>query len=169
MRYRDIIRKETSRAPWLAGLAVLVLVVWGVTALLGAPTEEEAPVAAPTAEDTLRPLAIPQAPQSPGAAAAARGAEVDALDEARVGEMARLEGEVVATGTTGFWVLAGTSVVRVDSEREVRKGEYVIVEGTIRPADDERTDQIATEVLSRSPRSNGWEVVRAVKLVDGGG
>jgi hypothetical protein len=169
MRYTDIIRKETPKWPWLAGLAVLVLVVWGVTALLGAPPEEEAPVAAPTAEDTLRPVAIPHPPQAPGAAATAGGAEVVALEEGRVGETSRLEGEVVATGTTGFWLRAGTSVVRVDSEREVRKGEYVIVEGTIRPADGERTDQIAAEVLSRSPRSNGWEVVRAVKLVDGDG
>jgi hypothetical protein len=169
MRYTDIIRKETPKWPWLAGLAVLVLVIWGVTALLGAPAEEEAPVVAPAAEDTLRPVAIPQAPQPPGAVSAASIAEAVALDEARVGEAARLEGEVVATGTTGFWMRVGTSVVRVDSEREARKGEYVIVEGTIRPADGERTDQIAADVLSRIPRSNGWEVVRAVKLVDGDG
>lgn len=168
MRINEIERKRTTAWPWLAGAVVLAAVVWGVTALLAAPVEETERVVE-TPADTLEPAAVPQPPQVVRAEPGPPAVEVLApLGEEHVGEVVVAEGEVVATGTTGFWILTGSEVLRVDSDMQARKGEHVIVQGTVRPSDGARTEQIESEVLSRSPRSNGWRAVRAVKLVDGG-
>lgn len=167
-RVESIDRKRTTAWPWAAGAVVLIVVIWGVTTLLAAPPQEE-PAVAETWADTLEPAAIPQPSQPVRTGPVVRSLEeLSPLGEEDVGEVVRVEGEVVATGTGGFWILTGPEVLRVDSEMQARRGEHVIVEGTIRLAEEERTDQVASEVLSRNPRSSGWQAVRAVKLVDGG-
>jgi len=166
----DIERKRPARWPWIVGLLALGVIAYGSTTLLAAADDEETHVVAPTPADTLPPAAIP-APPNPVILDRVHSAEELApLGEEDVGETIRVEGEVLATGTTGFWVLAGIEVLRVDSDRSVRKGELVTVEGTLVPAAaDERTDEIASEVLSRTPRAEEWGVVRTVKLVDSEG
>lgn len=165
----DIERKRPARWPWLLGLVCLALVVYGVTSLLAAADQDEPQVAVPTAADTVPPAAIPVPPNPVVLNRVRSPEELAPLGEEHVGEALRVEGEVLATGTTGFWVLAGIEVLRVDSDRAVRKGEVVTIEGTLEPAVDERTDEIASEVLSRSPRAEAWGVVRTVKLVDSEG
>lgn len=169
MRHIDLERKGTSVWPWVAGLAIFALVLWGVTSLLAASGGEDDTPLFTTAEDTLEPAAIPSPPAPIRDMGAGRSLEeLGPLTELHVGELVRAEGEVVATGTTGFWIVTGAAVLRVDSERAVRKGDAVVVQGTLHPAsDEERTDQIAAEVLSRSAESSSWEVVREVKLVEG--
>lgn len=169
MRHIDLDRKKTTAWPWVAGLAVFAIVLWSVTALLAAPGEEDDTPALTAAEDTLEPAAMPSPPAPIRDMGAGRSIEeLGPLTEDHVGEVVRAEGEVVATGTTGFWMVTGGAVLRVDSERAVRKGEAVVVQGTIHAArGEERTDQIAAEVLSRSAEADSWEVVREVKLVEG--
>lgn len=169
MQRVDIERKRPTLLPWLVGLAVLALIVWGVTTLLAAPQTEEQQIAAPTAEDTLPPAAIPAPPQPVTAMAPRMMANLAALGEEHVGQVIRADGEVVATGTNGFWILAASTVLRVESERPVRKGESVTVDGTVEPAEAERTDRIMSEVLSRHPDVESWDVVRSVMLVERNG
>lgn len=165
----DIERKRPATWPWLLGLVVLGFVVYGVTSLLAAADEEDMRVAVPTAADTLPPAAIPTPPNPVVLDRVRSVEELAPLGTEHVGEVIRVEGEVLATGTTGFWILAGLDVLRVDSNRTVRKGEVVTVEGTIEPAAEERTEEIAVEVLSRTPRAEDWGVVESVKLVDSDG
>ncbi len=122
-----------------------------------------------TAADTLPPSAIPIPPNPVILDRVHSAEELAPLGEEHVGETVRVEGEVLATGTTGFWILAGVEVLRVDSNQAVRKGELATVEGTIAPARNERTDEIASEVLTRTPRAETWGVVRTVKLVESEG
>lgn len=169
-RYKEIKRKQTTLWPWLGGVVVMILVAWGVTGLLAAPGGDEELPAAVLGEDTLPPATIPAPPQPIRTQESVRGVEELApLDDRDSGEEVRAEGEVVATGTDGFWVVVGSEVIRVDSDRSVRSGEVVRVVGTLQPADGERTDRIASEVLSRSPRADDWRVVYSPKLVEGGG
>lgn len=166
----DVERKRKTAWPWVAGIAVLLLVLWGVTTLLTEDAEAEPEVMVPTVEDTHPPAAVPAPPNADPEVtgnAAARGVdEIAPLGEEDVGQALHVAGEVVATGNRAFWLLAGDEVVRVDSERRVRKGDTVSVEGTLRPADPSKTDLIASDVLSRHPASSDWNVVRAVKLVE---
>lgn len=166
MQHLHIWGKRTTAWPWVAGLVVLVLVGWGVTTLLAAP-EEEADQVVETAADTLPPAAIPAPPKPVQVERIARVEELAPLDVGKAGQRVRAGGEVVATGTTGFWLVAGAHVLRVDSDRTVRKGQTVTVDGVLEPMDDaDRTDRIAAEVLDRDPRSEAWEVVRSVRLVE---
>jgi hypothetical protein len=168
MRQTDLERKRTSAWPWLAGLAIFGLILWGVTSLLAAPRGEEDAVAATPAEDALGPAPIPIPPAPIRDMGVGRSIEeLSPLGEEDIGEVVRAEGEVVATGVTGFWMVTGAEVIRVDSHRTVRKGEAVTVQGTLRAPDgEERTDEIASEVLSRAAAAESREVVRTVKLVE---
>jgi hypothetical protein len=94
--------------------------------------------------------------------------ELAPLDDQHVGQEVRAEGEVVATGTDGFWMVVDREVIRVDSDRVVRRGDVVRVVGSLHPDDGTRTDRIASEVLDRTPRAHEWRVVRSPKLVEGG-
>jgi hypothetical protein len=169
MQRVDIQRKRTTLWPWLGGAVVLALIVWGVTGLLAAPQEEEERIRVTTAEDTLPPAAIPAPPIPVSAPTPRTGEDMAALGDEHIGQVVRAEGEVVATGTRGFWILVGSAVLRVDSERPVRRGQTLTLDAAIAAAEDERTDQIMDEVLSRNPQAEGWQVVRAVKLVDRNG
>jgi hypothetical protein len=167
-RYREVRRKRPSIWPWLGGVAMVVLIAWGVTGLLAAPGSDEEVPDVVLAEDTLPPAAIPIPPQPVREQERIRGVEdLIPLDDRDVGEEVRAEGEVVATGTDGFWMVVGGEVIRVDSERPVRRGDVVRVLGSLHPTDGERTDRIVSEVLSRSPRAQSWRVVRSPKLVEG--
>ncbi len=167
MRRIDVEKKQPTRWPWLLGVGVLALALWGITVLSRAPEEEEVQPAGITTPDTLPPALIPS---RPGAVAPhaqdEAGRAVSDFSEADIGEVARVAGEVVATGHNAFWVLAGSHVLRVDSERRVRRGDSISVEGTIRPADGETTDRMASEVMSRQGDNDNWTIVRTLKLVD---
>lgn len=169
MRHIDLERKQTSRWPWVAGVAIFALAAWGATSLLAPADDEEETPAVVTAEDTLAPAAIPAPPAPVRDMSAGRSIEdLSPLTVEHVGEAVRADGEVVATGTSGFWMVAAAQVIRVDSERTVRTGEAVVVHGTLQPASgEERTEQIASEVLTRSAQADSWDVVLAVKLVEG--
>lgn len=168
MRRIDVEKKQRSRWPWLLGLGVLVLVLWGVTVLLRPPAEPEPPAVGPTAADTLPPAVIPSDPDrahrgSPPADTS-KGA---LLTEENLGETVRVEGEVVATGNDAFWILVDDSkVLRVDSPRHARKGDTLAVRGTLREADAAATDRLASQVMSRHPQFETWTVVRVLKLVE---
>lgn len=169
MKRIDVEKKRPTRWPWLLGVGVLALVLWGVTVLSSAPEEEEAEPAGITTPDTLPPALIPSRPAAIGPQGRDEdGRSVSEFDEDDIGEVARVAGEVVATGHNGFWILAESHVLRVDSEARVRRGDSVSVEGTIRPTDGEATDRMAAEVMSRQGDFADWTIVRTLKLVDAG-
>lgn len=167
-RYKEVRRKRTSIWPWVGGVIFVALIAWGVTGILAAPGGDEDLPDVLLAEDTLPPVTIPTPPQPVREQERVRGVEdLAPLDDQHVGEEVRAEGEVVATGTDGFWIVVGTEVIRVDSERAVRRGDVVRVVGSLQPDDGARTDRIVSEVLSRTPRAQDWRVVRSPKLVEG--
>lgn len=167
MKRIDVEKKRPARWSWLLGAGILALVLWGVTVLSRAPEEEVVEPAGLTTPDTLPPALIPSRPGPIGPRGQhAAGLAVSDISEADIGEMARVEGEVVATGHNTFWILAGSHVLRVDSEQRVRRGDNVSVEGTIRPADGEATARMASEVMSRLDDFDDWTIVRTLKLVD---
>lgn len=165
-------RKRKTVWPLIGGLAVLVLVLWGITGLLTEDADTGPEVTVPTVEDTYPPAAIPGPPDlepaQTGTDAARRVDEVAPLGEEDIGQLVRVAGEVVATGNDAFWILAGDEVVRVESPRVVRKGDTLSIAGTLRPADPSKTDRIS-DVLSRHPSSDEWSVVTSVKLVEDDG
>jgi hypothetical protein len=159
-------KKRPTILPWVIGFAVLVVVIWSVTSLLAAPQDEDENVVVPAPADTVVPSPIPAPPHPvPGTGAAALES-LAPVGEEHVGESVRAEGEVVATGTTGFWMVVGSEMIRVDSGLTVRRGQSVTVDGILAAAEDERTDQIFEEVVSRNPQAENWRVVTSVKLVD---
>lgn len=166
MQHIDIRKKRPSRWPWLAGAVVLALVAWGVTALLRTEPEEEPALAVPTVEDTLPPAAIPAPPYESydGDTSSALDA-LAPLDERDAGEAVRIQGQVVATGNDAFWLASGGIVLRVDSDRNARKGDSLVVAGTLTTADPEKTDRIR-DFLDRHPRSGSWTIHRDLKLVE---
>jgi hypothetical protein len=170
MRHLDIERKRTTAWPWVAGLVVFILIAWGVTSLLAAPEDEAEDSTAVVADDTLAPAPIPMPPAPVRDMGADRSIEeLIPLSEEHVGEVVQAQGEVVATGSTGFWIATAGYVLRVDSDRAARRGESLAVRGVVQPAGgEERTDQIAAEVLSRDPAAESWQVVHTVKLVEDG-
>jgi hypothetical protein len=165
MRQLDMKRKQTSAWPWLAGVVLLGLVVWGVTSLLAPPVDAEGPVSEGS-EEELAPSALPMPVNPVGITPVRDVRELSPLGQEHLGQRLRAEGEVVATGTDGFWILAGSEVIRVDSEQVVRQGQSVEVQGTLHEDDPARTEQIVSEVLSRRVQAGDWQVVRGVKLVD---
>jgi hypothetical protein len=169
MQRVNVEKKRPTPWPWVAGAAILALIVWGVTSLLAAPQGEDDQVVTATATDTMAPAALPAPPNPVMRSSAETLDALPPLSEEHVGLTVQAEGEVVATGTTGFWMVAASQILRVDSERPVRKAQTITVDGTIEHADDERTEQIVAEVVSRNPQAEGWRVVRSVKLVDRNG
>lgn len=172
MRRVDVERKRASRWPWALGIILLVGAVWGITVLLRSPPDAEPADVGTTAADTLPPAAIPApAVREPVAAAGRDG--LPPLDADHVGEPVRLRGVVVATGTDAFWMLASGRVLQVTSAEPVRRGDTLTVEGVLRTGDQERTDRITDEVLSRHPDFDQWSVIRPVRIdaesVSGGG
>ena len=169
----DVERKRKTIWPLLIGAALLVLVLWGVTALLTDEPPAEPEVTVPTVEDTHPPAAVPAPPNTDAAATGTESTraveEIAPVGEEDVGQTVRVAGEVVATGNQTFWLLAGEEVLRIDSARRVRKGDSLSVEGTLRAADPSKTDVITSDVLSRNPASPEWSVVRVVKLVEDNG
>lgn len=169
MRHIDVDRKRAGRWPWVLGLGILVLVVWGVTILLRPPVESEAPAVGTTAADTLPPAMIPSETDEPATGGASGAAEdTISLGEERLGETVRVQGEVVATGNDAFWILIDSRVLRVDSPRRARRGDTLAVRGTLREADAATTDRLASTVMSRHPEFDSWTIVRVIKLVEEG-
>jgi hypothetical protein len=166
MRQLDMKRKQTSAWPWLAGLVMLGLVVWATTSLLAPKADEIDETADAAVEVELSPAPLPMPANPIGVTPLRSIQELAPLGQDDVGQRVRAEGEVLATGTEGFWILAGSEVIRVESDRQVRQGQAVEVEGTLREEPPERTDQIASEVLSRRPQSEEWNVARGLKLVE---
>lgn len=168
MQHIDIRKKRPQRWPWLVGVIALVGIGWGVTTLLRADDEPAEEVAGPTVQDTHPPAAIPDRPyEARGATAASSLAALAPLGEEDVGEAVRVEGEVVATGNDAFWILAGNEVLRVDSRRMVRKGDTLVVAGSLATADPDKTERIRS-VLDRHPLARSWTVVPSLKLVEEG-
>lgn len=165
----DLDKKRVTAWPWIIGLLIVIALGWGVSVLLSPDETEEPQVAVPVEETTSTPAAIPGPADEYSDTDPARPvAEIAPLGEEDVGEILSVEGEVVATGNTGFWVLSGKDVLRVDSDRRVRKGDTISVQGTIQSADrPERTDAIVSDVLSRHPESDQWQIARVIKLVEG--
>jgi HAMP domain-containing protein len=166
MRHLDMKTKQTTAWPWLAGLVILGLVVWAATSLLAAPVEELESAGEAAAEEELSPAVLPMPANPIGITPVHDTRELAPLSEDHVGQRVTAEGEVLATGTAGFWILAGSEVIRVDSEQVVRRGQTVRVHGTLRADDPGPTDRIAEEVISRSPMAGDWRVVHGVKLVE---
>jgi hypothetical protein len=165
MRHLNIHKKRRTAWPWAAGVVILGMIVWSVTALLAAPERETVVVTDP-AVDSLPPALIPAPPNPVRSTAIQSLAALSPLDEEDAGHEVRAEGEVVATGTTGFWILVGSEVIRVDSHQMVRRGDTVAVQGRLDPLENvERTDRVAAEVLTRDPRSDQWTVVRSLRLI----
>lgn len=168
MARTDVLRKQKTRWPWVIGVALFLLVLWAISGLLEQDEPEGPEVTVATVADTHPPSAIPAAPYADPPAGTSSGLESLApLDAEDAGQVVQLEGEVVATGNQGFWIAVGNRVLRVDSERRVRKGATVSLSGTLRPADSEATDEIADAVLSRDADAAEWQVVRELKLVEG--
>lgn len=164
MRRVPVEKKRPSRWPWLLGIVALAGLAWGITVLLRPPEEPQPPAVEAAASDTLPPAAIPSPPA--GFSGGPQGLQALApVDEEDVGQAVRARGEVVATGESRFWLLAGSEVLMVDSDSAVRKGDTVSIQGTLQPAEPGPTDLIASEVLARHPGFDRWTVVRAVKLV----
>lgn len=169
MRHIDVSKKRPSHWPWVIGVIVLGLALWGATVLLAPPADDDGPELPVTAADTLPPSSIPIAqggamatPEPPSLS------ELMPLDEEDVGETVQVEGEVVATGNDAFWIMADSRVIRVDSRQRARKGDTLTVRGVLQPVeDDENTDRVVTQVLSREPGSAGWTIINTLKLVEG--
>lgn len=168
MRHIDVSKKRPSHWPWVIGVIVLGLALWGATVLLAPPADDDGPELPVTAADTLPPSSIPHAqggaramPEPPSLS------ELMPLDEDDVGETVQVEGEVVATGNDAFWIMADSRVIRVDSRQRARKGDTLTVRGVLQPADDETTDRVVTQVLAREPGSAGWTIINMLKLVEG--
>lgn len=164
MRRIDVEKKRTTRWPWLLGLGILVLVVWGVTVLSRAPVEEEPVPAGVTTPDTLPPALIPS--RTIPSRDAEQQPRLGSLDEGDIGQMTRVQGEVVATADDAFWVLSGSHVLRVDSDRRARRGDSIDVEGAVRATDGAMTDRMASEVMSRNADFESWTLIRSFKLVE---
>lgn len=161
----DVEKKRVTAWPWVVGLVILVGLGWGITVLL-APEPTEPEVAAAEFHEG-QPAAVPAPPEEGDLTDAARPAgEVAPFGEDDVGQTVDMEGAVVATGNAGFWLLAGSDVLRVDSDRRVRKGDTLEVSGTLAPADPQRTDEIVSSVLNRHPDAGTFRVIRVVKLVE---
>lgn len=169
MRRIDVMKKRPSRRPWVLGVVILGLALWGASILLRPPKEDAGPELPVTAADTLPPAAIPltrggarAAPEPPSLS------KLMPLDEEHLGETVNVEGQVVATGNDAFWILAGSRIIRVDSRRRTRKGDSLSFRGVLRVADGETTDRMAAQVLSREPGSEGWTIVSEIKVVEEG-
>ncbi|NIP79441.1 MAG: hypothetical protein GWM90_09600, partial [Gemmatimonadetes bacterium] len=110
MLHRDIRKKQPTAWPWVAGLAVLALLGWGVSALLAPPPPELEPET-DAAVEIRRPAPIPNThrqrfvPESPGLDALAPLAGDDA------GERVQVEGEVLAVTDEAFWILVDRRVL----------------------------------------------------------
>lgn len=165
MQHIDVTKKRPARWPWLLGAGLLVLTIWGVTILLRPDPDPEPQAAATTAADTLPPAMIPSDTRGSVPARSPGAGQNDSLSEDRVGERVRLDGEVVATGPAVFWFLTGSHVVRVDSPRQVRAGESISVQGTVREA-DEAGEPLPGEATERYPDSDRWTVLHALKIVE---
>ena len=167
----DVERKRKTGWPWVAGGVLLLIVLWGVTALVNNESQAAPEAAAPLPQDRHIPAALPAPPNADPVDTGtdpARGVEeVAPLGEEDIGQTVRLSGEVVATGNDAFWIHAGREVVRVESDRRVHRGDTVSVAGTLRPADPGRTDRIL-DVLERHPAAAEWSVIRAIQLVEEG-
>lgn len=169
MRRIDVEKKRKTAWPWVIGLGVLALALWGATSLLLPDPEPEEPDIGVTAADTLPPALIPSLPGGGSAPAGTSRTGADPeLGEDQLDEVVRVNGEVLATASDAFWILTASQVLRVDSPRRARKGDTVTVEGTLRRADTEKTDRIASEFISRHPAFDSWTVLRSLKLVEEG-
>lgn len=169
MRHIDVMKKRPSRGPWALGVVLLALAMWGATVLLRPPVENEAPDRPTMAADTLPPAQIPLTrdgaraePEPPTLA------ELLPLGEEHMGTTLQVGGDVVATGDDAVWILAGSSVIRVDSRERARRGESLSVEGVVQPADTDMADRMTARVISREPGSEGWTVIREFKVVEKG-
>ena len=165
MRRIDVEKKQASRWPWLLGLVVLALALWGVTILLRPPPEEPVEVPGITPADTLPPTPIPGLSNGEGPSMTPDLLALLPLDDRDEGRQVRTRGRVVATGASAFWILADSVVVRVDARSPVHKGDTLTVEGTLRSADPAMTDRMTSEVLPREPGFDDWTVIRSMKLV----
>lgn len=111
MQHIDVSKKRPARWPWLLGIGLLVLVIWGVTVLLRPDPAPEPPATVPTAADTLPPAMIPS--ESRGAAPR-RDRETpgdDTISANGVGERGWREGEALATAGDVLWIPAGADAV----------------------------------------------------------
>lgn len=169
MARTSVERKQKTAWPWVVGIGLLLLTLWVVTTLLAEDDDAGPEVTVATVQDTHPPAEIPAAPYAdPVNATGGRSLQdLAPLDEADVGEEVQVHGRVVATGNQGFWILVGSQVLRVDSLRRVRTGDDVSLFATLQPAQAETTDAIVDSVLSRSPDSGEWGVIRELKLVEG--
>lgn len=167
MRRIDVEKKRVTRAPWLLGLVVLGLALWGVTILLRPPAEPEPPEVGVTASDTLPPALIPMDPaRLPGSSPERGSTPGVTLSEEHVGETVRVQGEVVATGGDTFWILVDSRALRVASPRRPRRGDRVSVSGTLREVDGATLDRGMADAMARHPDFDRWTVVRTVELVE---
>lgn len=167
MRYVDVDKKRPSPWAWVLGLAVLGLALWGITILLRPPPPDEQPVVGPTTADSFPPSRIPGNPgQVVPLDRQADTPDLRSLGEEHIGQAVTVEGEVVATGNGGFWVVSDDQVLRIDSSLRTRQGDTVAVRGTLRAADAAATDRMANEVLARHPDFRRWTVIRPLKLVE---
>lgn len=164
MQHIDVTKKRPARWPWLLGAGLLVLTIWGVTILLRPDPDPEPTTATTTAADTLPPAMIPS--ETRGSVPARNpGTERNGPLPDRIGERVRLDGEVVATRPAVFWFLTGSYVVRVDSPRQVRAGESISVQGTVREADD-AGERLPAEATEHYPDSDRWTVLHALRIVE---
>lgn len=165
MRRVDVEKKRAARWPWLLGVVVLGLLVWGITVLLAPPEEPEQPQVADAARAPITPSAVPHPPDRGVRSALPALGELAPLDADDVGRSTRAAGEVVATVDGGFWLSTGREVVRVESRHPARQGDSVSVTGTLRDGAGAEGAGVP-RVVERHAERSGGTVVSALRLVD---
>ncbi len=162
MQHTDIRKKRRSYWPWVPGVVVLALLLWGVTGLLSDDGPADSPTAsADSAADFTRPARIPAPPRAPFRGPSSPSLDQLApLDQSAVNKQAHATGRIVAIDDDGAWLRTGSRIIRVAPPRGLGRGDSVTVEGRLRSAAGEAA---ATAIAGDTALQQA--VVRRLKLV----
>lgn len=157
-------RRGPSIWPWIVGLGVLALLVWGIAALVNTrKTTEAAEAPASGSMPAAAPAAVP-APAAPTGTTVSLTTLLP-LGPEDAGQHVNTSGVVVGQPTgTGFWLRAGNDVVWVESNAVVKRGEELAtVSGTLESETAADANRHIQQASLRPER--GWTVQRSLYLV----
>lgn len=155
----NVERKRPSIWPWIIGLLVLALAIWGVAELVEdeGGAEEQAVAQVEEWQPEVEPAAVP-APADEDATASERPLdELAPLDVEDVGQRVRVSGEAVSVTPKGFWLLSGRDLLFVATAQEVAEGDQVRASGTLREVQD-------VDALALPGGDDGWRIVDVLRL-----
>ncbi len=157
-------RQGPSVIPWLVGLVVLALLIWGIAALVNTRKTTRAAEAPPGTqpETPAAPAAMP-APGAPEGTAVELSSLLP-LGPEDVGQRVSARGVVVGKPTgTGFWLRSGNDVLWVESGAKAQPGQQLTgLTGTLEQATPAESSQRVQEAALQ-PES-GWTLQKTLYL-----